>query len=259
MTKTRDKKIINFPKYSNSKSNLLREKFNFNHVNFNTNFFLWFFLEPENIDLLSRFINAVLYDMHYEPLMYITGVYSLENENLKPHSKLDTDSKNKIYSILIDAKTDKGNFRQIVILPYEKPLSVAGADKLCANAYLDFSDISPSPMGKRALHFLFLLNHPFIDARDVNGLLKTDFHIVNSPKSTELDNPFQEGEVVLHYLQFPLFYDCDLKKADMDLIYFMSVFILSTRPETVKIRNLFRKLDSGMNRIWEGYKQYTSK
>ncbi|MBL7006821.1 MAG: hypothetical protein ISR78_07070 [Spirochaetia bacterium] len=251
MKSKREKKIINLSNYSQTDMDFLVGSIEYTHVDFNTDFLLWFFLESKNIDLLSRFINAVMYDMHFEPLEYITAMYSLENEN--------PNAEDEIYSILIDAKTNKGNFRQIVILPCANPLTPACADEICAKAYLDFHDISPSPIDKRALHFIFLLNHPYLDFSDAYGLLKTDFHIVNLPKTTMLNIPFKEGGIVMHYLQFPLFFSSNLQDVDIDLIIFMSVFILISKPKDEKYYELFSKLDSGIHRIWEAYEQFMKK
>jgi len=251
MAKKRDKRYFTFPTEYNTHSKIIIGTSGYTYVDFNTDFFLWFFLESKNIDLLSRLVNAVLYDINHEPLEYITAIYSLEKD--------ETDFEEAVNSILIDAITDKGNFRQIVILPFAELLTPTNADKICAKAYLDFSDISPSPIGKRALHFIFLLNHPLIDNRDPKGLLKTDFHIVNSPKTTELDIPFNEGDIVKHYLQFPQLFVGNLKDVDMDLIILLSVFILTTNPGAGEYYDFFNKFDSGIHRIWESYEQYKKK
>ena len=82
---------------------------------------------------------------------------------------------------------------------------------------------------------------------------------MNTPKTTELNIPFTEGEVVIHYLQFPQLFDSNLKNVDMDLIILMSVFILTTNLDAAEYYDFFNKFDPGIHRIWEAYELYMSK
>lgn len=221
-----------------------------NYINFDTDFFIDFFLDRKNIDLLSRFTNAILYDMNYELITDISKIYSLPSE--PPYTDFD------IPIIFLDANTENGDSKQIVICPCNKQITSSFADKLCTNIYREFYDLSPTPPVKRSLHFIFLLNRKYLDSRDSYGCLNNHFHIINTPKTTCLPLIFNKGDLILHFIQLPLFFKSNLKDVEMDLIILISIFILTSVPEAIEFYEFFNKIDPSVHRIWEAFGQYKS-
>jgi len=219
-------------------------------INFNTKFFSRFFSDNSNRDLLLRFINSVLIDTYYLPLTKLVSETWVQGGA--------DDTGNLTSGIGVGGITEEGDYNQLVLHPMENPLSPDSSISLYGGAYELFKEMSPKNYKKKSLHYVFLLNHLFEDPLDIEGLLKKDFHIINTPPDEYIPLYFPEGDLVVHFIQLPRLFTSKVKNSFLDLALFISLFInisFETKPDNT-LREYYYDVDPDMRRILTAYDQY---